>query len=163
MPVQLPEGTTPTCRHRVAYFHRLRSCHCHRCYAPLPWRCPSETKTEAPSVLSRILWTYLKMLWFSETFFSAWLLLPTHCRRKELLLHLITFSDKNTHSVETPGRGIGPLQGHLTVQHTKFTRHKYPCPRRDSNPHFQQENGGRPTPWTTGSPGSELRLSAAIK
>jgi hypothetical protein len=44
-PIQLSDATTPTCRHTVAYSHRPRSCcHCRRCYAPLPWRCPSETK-----------------------------------------------------------------------------------------------------------------------
>ena len=69
-PVQLPDGTSPTCRCRVAYSHRPRSCyHCRRCYALLPWRCTSETKTDAPSILSRWLWIHLKMLWSFKTVF----------------------------------------------------------------------------------------------
>jgi len=78
---------------------------------------------------------------------------------KSLLLHPITLSNTrgaqartHTHtlslslSVELPVQGIGPLRRPFPVQHTKFTRHKYPCPRRDPNPHFKQENGGTPTP-----------------
>jgi len=33
-----------------------------------------------------------------------------------------------------------------TWQNTTLTRDRYPCPRRDSNPHLRQERGRRPTP-----------------
>ena len=33
-----------------------------------------------------------------------------------------------------------------TVQHTTLTKDKHPCPRRDSNPQFQEASGRRPTP-----------------
>jgi hypothetical protein len=35
-----------------------------------------------------------------------------------------------------------------TWQHTTLTSDKHPCPRRNSNPQFQQASGRKPTPWT---------------
>ena len=35
-----------------------------------------------------------------------------------------------------------------TWQHTTLKRNRHPCPRRDSNPQYQQASGRRPTPQT---------------
>ena len=101
-PVELPDGTSPTCRCRVAYSHRPRSCyHCRRCYALLPWRCTSETKTDAPSILSRWLWIHLKMLWlFRTVFFLFWPLLLARCRCKEF--HILWTVHRDTYTWERP-------------------------------------------------------------
>ena len=67
----------------------------------------------------------------NKSFILAWPLLPTHCRCRVLLLHLITLS--NTHTV-----GRAPLDDRsdrsrvpVPVQHTTFRREKHPCPRRE--------------------------------
>jgi len=121
-PVHLPDGTL-TCRHTVAYSHRPRSCHCRRCYAPLPWRCPSETKTEAPSNLFRWLWIYLNMLWvFWDCVFFYFdlfylLIVGVKCCYCSWL-QSVTPTRTHTHSLENPVRGIGPLRRPLPVKHT---------------------------------------------
>jgi len=43
-----------------------------------------------------------------------------------------------------------------TWQHPTLTTDRYPCPRRDSKPKFQQASGRRPTPW----PAQPLRSTA---
>ena len=46
--------------------------------------------------------------------------------------HSITPTD--SHTVGVPGRGIGPSQRPLPVQHTTFTRDKHPCPSAGFEP-----------------------------
>jgi len=78
-----------------------------------------------------------------QIFFFSDLCLPTHGRSRGLLFHPITPSPKHTHThgygqadnrSKTPGRGIGPSQGPLLVQHATITTEKHLRPRRDSKP-----------------------------
>ena len=43
-----------------------------------------------------------------------------------------------------------------TWQQTTIARHRISCPRRDSQPQFQQSSCGRPTPYTTPSLGPAI-------
>jgi hypothetical protein len=43
----------------------------------------------------------------------------------------------------------GPVAEPSTVQHTTLTTDRHPCPRRDSNPQFQQASSHRPSHLTT--------------
>jgi hypothetical protein len=58
-----------------------------------------------------------------------------------------------SHSLRHTSLGRAPLTSDQpdaetsTWQHTTFTRERHPCPRRDSNPQYQQANGRRPTPY----------------
>jgi len=74
----------------------------------------------------------------------VWPFLPTHCRCRVLLLHLIT----HKHS----GQVVGPSQRPLPDN----TRSIYPRPRRNSNPQSQEASGRRPTASTTRPPGFSL-------
>ena len=71
------------------------------------------------------------------------LFLPTQCRRRGLLLHLITNKDRYTHThthirYDSHGRVIGLSQITL-ITHNIHSRHS--CARRDSNPQSQQASG----------------------
>jgi hypothetical protein len=76
-------------------------------------------------------------------FFKFWPLLPTHCRCRGLVLHLITLKD--THSVELLWTRDQPVAETSTWQHATLTRDKHLCPRRYSNQQYQQASGRRPT------------------
>jgi len=58
---------------------------------------------------------------------------------------------KTTRNDAPPSVGLLWTRDHLVVekstwQHKTLIREKYPCCRRDSNPHSQQARGRRPTP-----------------
>ena len=46
---------------------------------------------------------------------------------------------------DSAGRGIGPSLKTLSEKKPKVIRDRRPCPRRDSNPQYQQAIGRRPT------------------
>jgi len=87
----------------------------------------------------------------------VWPLLPTHCRRRGWLLHLITLNDTHTHThthtsgtlpqtVELLWTMDRPFAETFAWQHTTITRSRHPCPRQDSNPQSQQASGRKTTP-----------------
>jgi hypothetical protein len=64
---------------------------------------------------------------------------------------LLTIEASRSHSdtpqsVRLPWTSDHPTAETSTKQHTTFTRDRHPCPRRDSNPQFQQSSGRRSTP-----------------
>ena len=91
----------------------------------------------------------LKLLQLLLLSFLVSPLIPTHCRRRGLLLHLITLSDTHTHthslslslslslSVGLLWIGDQPEAETSTWKHTTFTKDEYPYPRRDLNPQSQ--------------------------
>jgi len=91
-------------------------------------------------------WFYRKLRKVFLTSFVSFLigpLLPTHCRCRSFLWHLITLNDTPTR-LDSSGRGTGPSQRPLSAQHTTFTRDKEPCPQLDSNTQSQPASGRRP-------------------
>jgi len=60
-------------------------------------------------------------------------------------LNVITLKNTGTHSVGLTWRGDRPFAAISTWQHTALTRHRHPCPRRDSNPRSQKANDRRRT------------------
>ena len=93
---------------------------------------------------------------------------PLHCRGFTITLRLATlcgtpldewldWMTHNTHQrqISVPPEGFEPaiptskwpqihvLNRAATEWHTTLTRDRYPCPRRDSNPQFQQASGHR--------------------
>jgi len=69
---------------------------------------------------------------------------------------------EHTQSVGLLWTGDRPVVQTSTWQHTTFTRYRHPCPRRDSNPRYQQASGGRFTPHTAGTLGP-ARLNFVIQ
>jgi hypothetical protein len=69
--------------------------------------------------------------------------LPTQCRCKGLLFHLITPNDTYTHTFGTIplDEGSAHRRDLYLKTHTTLTRDRHPCPRRDSNPQSQQASG----------------------
>jgi len=67
------------------------------------------------------------------------------------------------HSVGLLWRSDQPETETSTWQHTTLRRDKYPCNRRDSNPHIQKANSRRPTPYTARPLGSALSYITEIK
>jgi len=53
-------------------------------------------------------------------------------------VEVIAAPDRTIRHIRTPWdssiRGIGPAQGRVSVQHTRFVRDQHPCTRQDSNP-----------------------------
>jgi hypothetical protein len=70
--------------------------------------------------------------WLEILFFLVWPLLPTHCRCRRLLLHLITHMDiyTHTHSVGLLWTRDRPV-AETTWHHTQHSRNRHPCPRRE--------------------------------
>jgi hypothetical protein len=80
-------------------------------------------------------------------------LLPTHCRCRGLLWHLVTLNDTHTHThkhsrLDSPGREIGLSQTPLrnNTQHSQQT--DIHAPGRISNTESQKASSRRPTPQT---------------
>jgi hypothetical protein len=73
----------------------------------------------------------------------VWPLVPTHCRCRGLLLHLITHSDTQKHSVGLLWTSDQLVAETSIWQQTTLTRDTYPCPQRDSNPQSQQASARR--------------------
>jgi hypothetical protein len=74
--------------------------------------------------------------WDIKTFFLSslsWPLLPTHCRYRALLLHLITLNDTHTLG-RTPLDKDPPDAENSTWKHTTLTRDRYPCPKAGFEP-----------------------------
>ena len=67
--------------------------------------------------------------------FLVWPLLPTHCRCRRLLLHLITFNDTHT-PLDSSGQEISPTQRPLpyNTQHSQETNIHAPGGIRIRNP-----------------------------
>jgi hypothetical protein len=87
----------------------------------------------------------LQILMRNSFFLSSFLsqsdlFLPTHCRCRGSLLHLITFND--THSVGLLWTRDRPVAETSTSQHTIFTRSIH-AHRRDSSPQSQQARSHR--------------------
>jgi len=61
---------------------------------------------------------------------------------------------KHTHSVGFLRTWDRPVVDTPTWQHTTFKRYGHSCPRRDSNPRYQQASGRRLKPQTAGPSGS---------
>jgi hypothetical protein len=61
---------------------------------------------------------------------------------------------RHTHSVGLSWTSDQPVAETSTWQHTTLARDRHSCPRRDSNPQFQQKNGRRTTPQTAQPLGS---------
>ena len=66
--------------------------------------------------------------------FVVWPLLPTHCKCRGLLSHLITLNDTQTHSVGLLWTNDQTDAETSTWQHTILTRDRRACPRRDFEP-----------------------------
>lgn len=60
------------------------------------------------------------------SFCSVWTPVPVHCRRRECYCCTWSHSMTHTHSVGLPGRGLGPSQRLLPIQHAIFTRTRNP-------------------------------------
>jgi hypothetical protein len=92
---------------------------------------------------------FLSFFFLSFFFLSilllAWPLLPIHCRYREFLLRLITFSDTQQHLVLLLRTRDRPVAETYTWHHTTEI---YQCPWRDSSSKSQQANGRGPTPQT---------------
>jgi hypothetical protein len=73
------------------------------------------------------------------------LFLPTHCRWRGAMVHLITLRH-TPQSVGLLWTRDRPNPGTSTWQHRTLTRDRHPCPRKDSNPQAQQASGLRLTP-----------------
>jgi hypothetical protein len=65
----------------------------------------------------------------------------------------------HTHSVGLFWTMDEPVAETATWQQTTLSTERYPCPRRDSNPHSQQASGCRPTPQTVRLLGSVAWIS----
>ena len=91
---------------------------------------------------------------FTFFFFTfVWPLLPTHCRCRVLVLHLIVLNGAHTHTPHSVGLSWTkdrPVAETSTRHRTTFTRERRAWPRRNSNPQSQNANGRRPTPEWTG-------------
>ena len=64
-----------------------------------------------------------------------------------------------THTLGLLWTSDRPVAETSTLQFTTITRDKHPCPRHDSNPHFQQASGRKQTPQTARLPGSATNAS----
>ena len=82
-------------------------------------------------------WWRLYVLSFFLSFL-VWPLLPAHCRCRGLLLHQITLTHTHTHAVGFLWTRDRPVGETSTWQHTTLTTDRHSCPRRDSNPQYQQ-------------------------
>ena len=100
---------------------------------------------------------------FSEyIFLSLSPLVPTHCRCRGLLLHLLTLGDTNTHLLDTTSvNEESARRKHLyltththTHTHTQHSQQRQSSRQRDSKRHSQQSIGRQPTPLTRRPPGS---------
>jgi len=60
--------------------------------------------------------------------------------------HTHSLTNTHTHSVGVLSRGDRAVAKTSTWQHTALTRDRYPCLRKDSNPHSQQSSGCRSVP-----------------
>jgi hypothetical protein len=79
----------------------------------------------------------------------VWALLPTHCRCRGLLLHLISFNDTHTHTrLDSSGREISPTQRPLpdNTQHSQETNIHAPAGIQMGNPSKRAAAGLRLRP-----------------
>jgi hypothetical protein len=65
-------------------------------------------------------------------FFFVWPLLPTHCKCRGHLFHLMTLSDTHHTRYDSSGRVISPTQRPVS-DNTQHSQETHPYPRRDSN------------------------------
>jgi hypothetical protein len=86
------------------------------------------------------VWTCSKYSTLINTFRLIPALLPTYCRCRGWLSHLITLT-----RYKPPRWGIGPSKSPLPVQHATFITDKHPCPWQYSNPQAQQAKGRKST------------------
>ena len=88
---------------------------------------------------------YCSVLLTSSSFL-LWRLLPTHCRCKGLLLHLITLTDTHTHSVGLPWTRDRPLRRGLYLHNTQHSKRQTSMPSAAFEPASQQASGRSTTP-----------------
>jgi hypothetical protein len=97
-------------------------------------------------------------------FFLVWPLLANYCKYSKLFLHFNTLSGAHTHihththththTVDTTPRARERTVAQVATCTTHNIRKRQSCPRRDSNPKFQQASSCRPTTWTARPPES---------
>jgi len=100
-----------------------------------------------------------RVLRLSLVSFNQYSILFSHGRTAIVGLFVVELSTSHTHTLGLLWTSDRPVAETSALQFTTITRGKHPCPRHDSNPHFQQGSGRRQTPWTARPPGSATNAS----
>jgi hypothetical protein len=101
--------------------------------------------------------TMTEPVFLDSIFVCFWRNSPTRARAASCS-RFLDHTQLHTKGGRTPLDEGSAHRRDIYLEHTTLTRHRYPCPQRDSKPQFQQGSGRTPSPYTARPLGSALTV-----